>query len=97
MTYLGHDYIDRCLYIYMEYMIGGSMAGVLQQFGAFEEGLSAKYTKELLQGLAYLHTQEPPVLHRDIKSATERHRAMCVRDVRPMCSWGRARTVRTLG
>lgn len=26
-----------CLYIYLEYMIGGSMASVLQQFGAFEE------------------------------------------------------------
>jgi len=69
VTYLGHDYIDRCLYIYMEYMIGGSMASVLHQFGAFEESLTARYTKDLLDGLVYLHTQEPPVLHRDIKSA----------------------------
>ena len=28
---------DGCLYIYMEYMIGGSMASVLHQFGAFED------------------------------------------------------------
>lgn len=69
VSYLGHDYIGSCLYIYLEYMIGGSMASVLQQFGAFEESLTARYTKDLLEGLAYLHTQEPPVLHRDIKSA----------------------------
>ncbi|CAJ1395309.1 unnamed protein product [Effrenium voratum] len=69
VTYLGHDYIDKCLFIYMEYMIGGSMASVLQQFGAFEESLTARYTRDLLEGLAYLHTQDPPVLHRDIKSA----------------------------
>lgn len=69
VTYLGHDYIDERLYIYMEYMVGGSMATVLQQFGAFEESLTARYTKDLLNGLVYLHTQEPPVLHRDIKSA----------------------------
>ncbi|CAE7171801.1 mkkA, partial [Symbiodinium pilosum] len=69
VTYLGHDSIDGCLYIYMEYMIGGSMASVLHQFGAFEESLVSKYARDMLEGLAYLHTQEPPVLHRDIKSA----------------------------
>jgi len=69
VTYLGHDTIDTYLYIYLEYMIGGSMASVLSQFGAFEESLIATYTTNLLEGLDYLHSQEPPVLHRDIKSA----------------------------
>eukprot|EP00931_Biecheleriopsis_adriatica_P121615 TRINITY_DN96677_c0_g1_i2.p1 TRINITY_DN96677_c0_g1~~TRINITY_DN96677_c0_g1_i2.p1 ORF type:complete len:481 (+),score=77.83 TRINITY_DN96677_c0_g1_i2:53-1495(+) len=69
VTFLGHDCIDSCLYIYMEYMIGGSMAGVLKQFGPFEESLIGTYTRDLIEGLAYLHTQEEPVLHRDIKSA----------------------------
>merc|ERR1719229_669925 len=50
-------------------MAGGSMASVLKQFGAFEESLIAVYTRELLEGLDYLHTRDPPVVHRDVKSA----------------------------
>ena len=34
---------DGCLYIYMEYMIGGSMASVLHQFGAFEDSVESMY------------------------------------------------------
>jgi len=69
VSYLGHDHIDSCLYMYLEYMPGGSMAQVLQTFGAFEESLIADYTRQLLEGLVYLHTRDPPVVHRDIKGA----------------------------
>mmetsp|Transcript_4855 Transcript_4855/g.15983 ORF Transcript_4855/g.15983 Transcript_4855/m.15983 type:complete len:426 (+) Transcript_4855:94-1371(+) len=69
VKYLGDDYIDGSLYIYLEYMPGGSMSDVLKQFGAFEESLMAVYARELLEGLEYLHTREPPVVHRDVKSA----------------------------
>lgn len=67
VSYLGHDYMDSCLYIYLEYMAGGSMSQVLEQFGAFDETLMAVYTRELLEGLEYLHTRSPPVVHRDVK------------------------------
>lgn len=69
VRYLGDDFIDGSFYIYLEYMAGGSMVDVLKQFGAFEESLMAVYTRELLEGLDYLHTRDPPVVHRDIKSA----------------------------
>lgn len=69
VSYLGHDYMDGCLYMYLEYMPGGSMAQVLQSFGAFDEGLIADYTRQLLEGLIYLHSRDPPVVHRDIKGA----------------------------
>jgi len=69
VLYLGHDYIDGSLYIYLEFMAGGSMAQVLSMFGALDESLIADYTRQLLEGLAYLHTRDPPVLHRDIKGA----------------------------
>eukprot|EP00928_Gymnodinium_smaydae_P082439 TRINITY_DN65783_c0_g1_i1.p1 TRINITY_DN65783_c0_g1~~TRINITY_DN65783_c0_g1_i1.p1 ORF type:complete len:402 (+),score=70.46 TRINITY_DN65783_c0_g1_i1:250-1455(+) len=69
VSYLGHDSIDSCLYVYMEYMPGGSLAEVLAQFGSLDESLIAIYTQELLEGLQYLHTREPPVVHRDIKGA----------------------------
>lgn len=69
VSYLGHDYLDSCLFIYMEFMHGGSLAQVLQQFGAIDEGVMQVYTRELLEGLDHLHSQKPPVLHRDIKGA----------------------------
>jgi len=69
VSYYGHDYIEGRLYIYLEYMPGGSLAQVLSQFGALEEELAAVHAKELLQGLVYLHTRDPHVLHRDIKGA----------------------------
>lgn len=69
VSYLGNDYVDGRLYIYLEYMPGGSIAQVLSQFGALDEKLVARYTRDLLLGLSYLHTRSPPVLHRDVKGA----------------------------
>lgn len=69
VSYLGHDTIETRLYIYLEYMPGGSLTQVLSQFGPFEESLIATYTRDLLQGLDYLHTSNPVVLHRDVKGA----------------------------
>eukprot|EP00928_Gymnodinium_smaydae_P043517 TRINITY_DN29138_c0_g1_i1.p2 TRINITY_DN29138_c0_g1~~TRINITY_DN29138_c0_g1_i1.p2 ORF type:complete len:516 (-),score=119.48 TRINITY_DN29138_c0_g1_i1:1974-3521(-) len=69
VSYLGHDTIDGNFYIYLEYMPGGSLANVLAQFGPLDESLMRVYTRELLEGLDYLHGRRPPVIHRDIKSA----------------------------
>lgn len=69
VAYLGHDYIEGRLYIYLEYMPGNSIAQVLSQFGPLDESLSSRYMHNLLEGLEYLHTRDPPVLHRDIKGA----------------------------
>jgi serine/threonine protein kinase len=69
VQYLGHDYLEGRLYIYLEYMPGNSISQVLSQFGALDEPLCARYTHHLLEGLEYLHTRDPPVLHRDVKGA----------------------------
>jgi hypothetical protein len=69
VSYFGHDYIDNSLYIYLEYMPGGSVAQVLSQFGPFDESLIVSYAVGLLEGLDYLHSRDPVVLHRDIKGA----------------------------
>lgn len=69
VSYLGHDLIDSRIYIYLEYMPGGSIAQVLSQFGPLDESLIRIYTRGLLGGLEYMHSRSPPVLHRDIKGA----------------------------
>eukprot|EP00927_Polykrikos_kofoidii_P074548 TRINITY_DN70549_c0_g1_i1.p1 TRINITY_DN70549_c0_g1~~TRINITY_DN70549_c0_g1_i1.p1 ORF type:complete len:644 (+),score=69.05 TRINITY_DN70549_c0_g1_i1:176-2107(+) len=69
VSYLGNDYTNGRLYIYLEFMAGGSLAQVLSQFGPLDEPLVARYTRQVLLGLEYLHTRDPCVLHRDIKGA----------------------------
>jgi len=69
VSYLGHDDLDGYLYIYLEHMPGGSLTKVLAQFGPLDESLIAVYTRQLLEGLDYLHGQQTPVVHRDIKGA----------------------------
>mmetsp|Transcript_96008 Transcript_96008/g.271755 ORF Transcript_96008/g.271755 Transcript_96008/m.271755 type:complete len:601 (-) Transcript_96008:180-1982(-) len=67
VTYLGHDYIEDRLYIYLDYMPGGSLSQVLKENGPLDESLIAEYVRQLLDGLHYLHTRDPQILHRDIK------------------------------
>jgi mitogen-activated protein kinase kinase kinase len=58
---------DKHLYIFLEYVPGGSVAHILANLGAFEEALVRTFCKQILAGLAYLH--ENDIVHRDIKGA----------------------------
>ena len=49
------------------YVPGGSIHSLLTKFGSFDEKLIRVYTRQVLQGLAYLH--EHNLVHRDIKGA----------------------------
>lgn len=53
--------------ILMEYVPGASLAAQLKQFGPFEEAHARKYTKQLLEALAYCHAAG--IVHRDIKGS----------------------------
>ena len=65
VRYLGAIRTEECLQIFMEYMAGGSVREQILNYGALTEQLTKKYTKQILQGLAYLH--EKLFVHRDIK------------------------------
>lgn len=55
------------LYIFLEYVPGGSVAALLSNYGAFEELLVRNFVRQILTGLNYLHERE--IIHRDIKGA----------------------------
>jgi len=69
VTYLGTDVCDddQTLYIFTEWVPGGSIQALVTKFGRLSEAIVRKYVAQLLVGLNYLHGQQ--VLHRDIKAA----------------------------
>lgn len=55
------------LNIFLEYVPGGSIAGLVARFGPLAERVSASYARQILTGLAYLHAHG--IAHRDVKGA----------------------------
>lgn len=52
-----HEQGDDKLYIYLEYVSGGSIYKLLQEYGPFGESAIRNYTQQILSGLAYLHAK----------------------------------------
>ncbi|KAF8320024.1 kinase [Clavulina sp. PMI_390] len=67
VQYLDSAMDDTHLNIFLEYVPGGSLVTVLRGFGAFAEGLTRTWVKQILSGLLYLHDKN--IIHRDIKGA----------------------------
>ncbi|XP_048056402.1 mitogen-activated protein kinase kinase kinase 2 [Megalobrama amblycephala] len=61
------DTHERTLSIFMEYMPGGSIKDQLKSYGALTENVTRKYTRQILEGVCYLHSNM--IVHRDIKGA----------------------------
>ena len=53
--------------VFMEYVAGGSLASILEQFGRLQESLVVNFAFQILNGMQYLHSNN--VVHRDIKCA----------------------------
>ncbi len=54
-------------FLVMEYIPGDDLETRVQRKGKQPEWLVLRWADELLDGLAYLHSQQPPIIHRDIK------------------------------
>lgn len=55
------------LLIFLEYMPSGSLSSVLKKFGPYGLPLVKKYIRQILEGLAFLHSKG--IVHRDVKGA----------------------------
>ncbi|MCX7789044.1 MAG: serine/threonine protein kinase [Chloroflexaceae bacterium] len=59
---------DGCGYLVMEFVPGQSLDEILaRQKGPLSEQLVVAYAEQLCDLLSYLHSQHPPIIHRDIK------------------------------
>ena len=61
------DINKKHISILLEYVVGGSLNDIIHKYGMMNENLVQKYTKDILQGIEYLHYHG--VVHRDIKGA----------------------------
>jgi serine/threonine protein kinase len=67
IKYLGTEFSDNTLRIFLEIATEGSLKDSLREFGAFPEPLIRCYANDIVSGLNYLHSCK--IIHRDIKPA----------------------------
>jgi len=65
VQYYGSETVEDLFYIYLEYVPGGSIYKLVNDYGPLEEPVIRIYTRQILSGLAYLHSMN--TVHRDIK------------------------------
>ncbi len=73
---LRHSYLPQVLdflatsegiFTVMDYIPGQSLQDMLKKGHRFTEKEVLKYAKQICEALAYLHSQNPPIVHEDIK------------------------------
>ncbi|QCD84834.1 mitogen-activated protein kinase kinase kinase [Vigna unguiculata] len=67
VQYYGSELVEESLSVYLEFVSGGSIQKLLQEYGPFTEPVIQNYTRQIVSGLAYLHARN--TVHRDIKGA----------------------------
>lgn len=60
---------DESFIIIMDYIQGNSLSKALEEFGAQPQENVIEWAKQLCDVLGYLHSQNPPIIYRDMKPA----------------------------
>ena len=65
------DIIDNgiTIYVVMDYIEGESLDKILKEYGAQPEEMVIGWAMQLCDALSYLHSQNPPIIYRDMKPA----------------------------
>merc|ERR1712070_637479 len=68
VQYLGCAVVETFVLIVMEYIPGGSLQGVMSQFGKeLPQTSIQRFTRDVVEGLCYIHKNK--VVHRDLEPA----------------------------
>ncbi|KAL1555113.1 mitogen-activated protein kinase kinase kinase [Salvia divinorum] len=68
VQYFGSELVGDNFYVYLEYVSGGSIHAILQEYGKLGESAIRNYTQQIVAGLAYLHSEH--IVHGNIKAAS---------------------------
>ncbi|KAF9264082.1 kinase-like protein [Marasmius fiardii PR-910] len=66
VKYLGFEETSSILSIFLEYVPGGSIGEVLRKHGKLKDEITVFFTRQILEGLEYLHSQG--IIHRNLTS-----------------------------
>ncbi|GMM36308.1 hypothetical protein DASC09_036330 [Saccharomycopsis crataegensis] len=66
VQYLGFEEVGNTYSLFLDYVAGGSVGSCLRMYGRFDEELIKFLTKQVTDGLSYLHSRG--ILHRDLKA-----------------------------
>lgn len=66
VQYLGFEALNDVYSLFLEYVPGGSVGKILQLHGRLSEPTIRSLTRQVLEGLSYLHSRG--ILHRDLKA-----------------------------
>ena len=91
VSYLGSGDINNVLVILMEFVPEGSVLVLIEEKGVLPEKQASRYTKHVLQGLKYLHSNN--ILHGDIKCA---NMLIAEGDIIKICDFGTSKQLNML-